>query len=203
MPYSPEHKAETRARIVTSARKLFNRRGFTEVSIDEIMGVAGLTRGGFYNHFATKDELYAEAIVQALQCEKTGPDGKTFDFAKPPGEIAQEIIAAYLSDQHFQDIEESCSLIALPSDTARSGEPVKQAYQHVLKAMIALFQASQGDHPRARQCAVAIATLCVGGMVLARAVDDAVLSDEIREAAMGTALETGGWDVKASAAAAE
>ncbi len=52
MPYAATHKAETRARIVQSARRLFNRHGFTEVSIDEIMSAAGLTRGGFYNHFA-------------------------------------------------------------------------------------------------------------------------------------------------------
>lgn len=203
MPYSPEHKAETRARIVSSARKLFNRRGFTEVSIDEIMSAAGLTRGGFYNHFATKDELYAEAIFQTLQCGKTGPDGKIIDFSKPPWQIAQQIIGVYLSDQHFQDIEDSCALVALPSDTARSGAPVKQAYRRVLETMISLFEASQGDHPLARQRAVSIATLCVGGMVLARAVDDTALGDEIRAIAMGKALETGGWDAAAPAVAAE
>ena len=203
MPYSPEHKAESRARIVASARKLFNRRGFTEVSIDEIMSAAGLTRGGFYNHFATKDKLYAEAISQTMQCEKTGADGKTLDFTMPPRQIAQQIIAVYLSDQHFHDIEDSCSLVALPSDTARGGAPVRKAYRQVLESMIGLFQASQGDHPLARQRAVTIATLCVGGMVLARAVDDTALADEIRDVAMGKALETGGWDVKAPAAAAE
>ena len=63
MPYTPEHKAETRKKVVSSARRLFNKRGFTEVSIDEIMGDVGLTRGGFYNHFDTKDELCAEVIL--------------------------------------------------------------------------------------------------------------------------------------------
>ena len=71
MPYSANHKAETRARIVESARALFNRHGFTEVSIDEIMASAGLTRGGFYNHFKTKDELYAEAVTQILECNQS------------------------------------------------------------------------------------------------------------------------------------
>ena len=62
MPYTAEHKQQTRERIVESARRLFNRRGFDEVSIDQIMSQAGLTRGGFYNHFQTKEELYCEAL---------------------------------------------------------------------------------------------------------------------------------------------
>ena len=71
MPYSPEHKRETRERILKSARHLFNRKGFAEVTIDEIMAEAGLTRGGFYNHFDTKERLYAEAISQFI-CD--GPE---------------------------------------------------------------------------------------------------------------------------------
>ena len=61
MPYSPAHKQNTRTRIVQAARKLFNLRGFAAVSIDEIMGEAGLTHGGFYKHFARKEDLYQEA----------------------------------------------------------------------------------------------------------------------------------------------
>ena len=70
MPYTKEHKQRTREKIVDSARRLFNRHGFTGVSIDEIMADAGLTRGGFYNHFSTKEELYAEVVQQVLSCAK-------------------------------------------------------------------------------------------------------------------------------------
>ena len=63
MPYPPEHKQAIRERIVTCARRLFNQRGFTEVSIDQIMADAGLTRGGFYNHFKAKEDLYAETLA--------------------------------------------------------------------------------------------------------------------------------------------
>jgi AcrR family transcriptional regulator len=66
MPYTKEHKEKTRARIVDSARRLFNRHGFTGVSIGHIMVEAGLTRGGFYNHFGTKEKLYAAVVVQVL-----------------------------------------------------------------------------------------------------------------------------------------
>jgi TetR/AcrR family transcriptional regulator, transcriptional repressor for nem operon len=66
MPYSPKHKLDTREKILESARRLFNRKGFSEVSIDEVMENAGLTRGGFYRHFRDKDELYAEAPLVPL-----------------------------------------------------------------------------------------------------------------------------------------
>ena len=69
MPYTQEHKSRTRARIVESARLLFNRHGFSGVSIDDIMAEAGLTRGGFYNHFSAKDELYAEVVAGVLACD--------------------------------------------------------------------------------------------------------------------------------------
>lgn len=204
MPYTAEHKAETRKRIVASARRLFNKRGFTEVSIDEIMGHAGLTRGGFYNHFATKDELYAEAVRQILTCNGTAEfDGKKIDFNGEPTRLARQIIAAYLSDRHFSDIDSSCPLIALPSDVARGGDTVKQAYRQVLNAMVDLFQASQGDRVDARKRAISMATLCIGGMVLARAVDDEGFGDEIRSVAMASALEAGGWRIDRPAAAAE
>src|SRR5213075_1802002 len=70
MPYSPEHKRDTREKILESARRLFNRKGYAGVSIEEIMSDAGLTHGGFYRHFGGKDELYAAAVRQFL-CNKT------------------------------------------------------------------------------------------------------------------------------------
>src|SRR5262245_32812974 len=70
MPYSPNHKRNTREKILESARRLFNRNGFSGVSIEEIMSDAGLTHGGFYRHFTGKDELYAAAVQQFL-CKKT------------------------------------------------------------------------------------------------------------------------------------
>jgi AcrR family transcriptional regulator len=66
LPYVPEHKAETRIRILESARRLFNRNGLSAISIDEIMAGAGLTRGGFYSYFDSKEELVAEAITHFI-----------------------------------------------------------------------------------------------------------------------------------------
>lgn len=73
MPYSPEHKCETRQKILESARRLFNKKGFSEVSINEVMENAGLTHGGFYRHFRDKAELYAEAVRWFLCPEAPKP----------------------------------------------------------------------------------------------------------------------------------
>lgn len=192
MPHPPEQKDESRQRIVKSARKLFNRRGFAEVTIEEIMGEAGLTRGGFYNHFAAKEDLYAEAV---LQFGRNDPPEHWqtcgFDFAARGPALAREIVNAYLSQEHFEDRDGSCPMVGLPSDTARSGKVVRAAYQQILEMMVGAFETTlpaAEESPRER--ALALAAMCVGGMVLARAVDDRKLSDELREAVRRQALAT-------------
>lgn len=196
MPYTAEHKAETRERIVQSARRLFNRHGFSEVSIDDIMAGAGLTRGGFYNHFKTKDALYAEAVTMVMNCNPSEAwDDIDIDFNAPGAELACRIVDGYLSRQHFEDIDAQCPLIALPSDVARGGEAVKAAFRQVFESMVTVFAAGlEGSGDAARRRAMGIATLCVGGMVLARAVDDDGLADEIRKSAHALAFEVSGWD---------
>ena len=198
MPYAPHHKQQTRERIVRSARRLFNRRGFTEVSIDEVMAEVGLTRGGFYSHFRTKEELYAEAITFILVDHPAQNwEGVEFDVNGPA--LARTIVNAYLSDQHFEDVSQSCPLIALPSDVARAGDKVKAAYRQVLESMVGIFAARLAQDGNgheaalARQRALSVAALCIGGMVLARGIDDAAFGREIREAARMLALEAGGW----------
>ena len=101
MPYPSGHRAETKRKIIQSARKLFNRHGFDRVSLDQIMSGAGLTRGGFYSYFDSKSDLYAEV----LGCFFTDPDwkgrweGVHVDLASP--DAGPQIVRAYLSRQHF------------------------------------------------------------------------------------------------------
>jgi TetR/AcrR family transcriptional repressor of nem operon len=192
MPYTAEHKQKTRARIVESARELFNRRGFTEVSIDEIMQHAGLTRGGFYNHFQTKEELFAEAIAayQNFNPMQRWPE-MMLGAANCQGNQARIMVNAYLSDAHLDDIDGQCPMIALPSDAARAGPRVKEAYCNLLERMVGVL--AQGiaapDGVDRRQRGVAVAALCVGAMVLSRTVDDDAFREEIRAAARAVALE--------------
>jgi TetR/AcrR family transcriptional regulator, transcriptional repressor for nem operon len=192
--YPPNHGDETKARIVSSARKLFNRFGFDAVSIEQIMANANLTVGGFYRHFASKSDLYAEV----LQCFFTDPgwsdswEGVHIDMRA--ADIGRQIIRAYLSPQHLKEIENACPMVALPSDVARSGESAKRAYEAVFKAMVAILEqgacgAAKGD----RSIALAITALCVGGMVTARAIEDRQLADELLGSARAVALTLGGW----------
>ena len=203
MPYRPEHKARTREKIVISARRLFNRRGFAAVSIDEIMAGAGLTRGGFYAHFASKGELYAEAI-RAIYTDHPGVGWDGFDFSREGAALARMVVTSYLSDDHFNEVDRSCPLIALPGDVARSDDAVKAAYAEVFNAMVKVFEEGLNGDDRGRHGrALAIGALCVGGMVLARAVDDAALGEAVRGACRTLALEAGGWrDAEAGRAAA-
>jgi TetR/AcrR family transcriptional repressor of nem operon len=190
MPYTPEHKAKTRERIVESASRLFNLRGFEGVSIDEIMAEAGLTRGGFYNHFSAKEDLYAEVVTRALK--ERHPDCEAALGARPNVNPAHAFIRAYLSREQQERREGSCPLVALPSDVARGGDSVRHAYRQLLEYMIANLE-SGISVPEARRRALALAALCIGGMVVARAVDDPDLAHEIRRSARELALSLTGW----------
>jgi TetR/AcrR family transcriptional regulator, transcriptional repressor for nem operon len=191
MPYPAGHREQVRKKIVESARRLFNRSGFESVSVDSIMAHAGLTRGGFYSYFESKSDLYAEV----LGCFFTDPNWKNrwegvhVDLASP--DAGPQIVRAYLSRQHFNDVENSCPMVALPSDVARSDEKVKTAFETVFKAMVTLLGREVKD--RSQDTAMAIAALCIGGMVVARSMNDRDLSDRLREAATCVALDLGGW----------
>jgi AcrR family transcriptional regulator len=197
MPYSAGHRAEVRKNIVQSARRLFNRHGFENVSLSQIMAGAGLTHGGFYSYFKSKSDLYAEV----LGCFLTDPEWKScwegvhVDLSST--DVGPQVVRAYLSRQHFEDVENSCPMVALPGDVARCGKSAKRAFENVLRAMVDVLERSLSARERRRHTrARAIAALCVGGMVLARSMDDHTLADELRDACMGVALKLGGWDNK-------
>ena len=196
MPYTAKHKQDTRRRILESARRLFNSKGFAEVSIGEIMAKAGLTHGGFYRHFNDKSELYAEA-VQWFLCEAAPKPWQRQRRGAARKSRAQRIVDAYFSLDHFDDRESCCPLIGLPSDVARSGDAVKAAYQDVLQKLLGLLQADLAGSG-ARERALSLVALCVGGMVVARSVEDPALAHDLRRAAYRraqTVLEAAHADV--------
>jgi TetR/AcrR family transcriptional repressor of nem operon len=193
MPYPPGHHAETKAKIVESARRLFNRHGFDNVSLQQIMSGADLTHGGFYTYFESKSDLYAEV----LGCFFTNPEWKNswegveVDLAS--ADVGPQVVRAYLSSQHFENVENCCPMVALPTDVARSGDSAKRAFETVFEAMVDVLERGSNEScNRAR--AHAIAALCVGGMVVARAMSNRALADELRDGCMAVALELGGWD---------
>jgi TetR/AcrR family transcriptional repressor of nem operon len=112
MPYPANHRAEKKRAIIDSARKLFNRSGFDNVALQEIMAGAGLTHGGFYTYFKSKSDLCAEV----LGCFFTDPNWKScwegvkVDLSST--DVGSQVVRAYLSRQHFEDIENSHPMVA-------------------------------------------------------------------------------------------
>ena len=192
MSYTTEHKQKTRQRIVDCARELFNRRGFSDVSIDEIMQHAGLTRGGFYNHFKAKEELYAEAVAAYLHFDPSQRwSGIQFDPHAKGTACAQQMVNIYLSTAHLEDVEGHCPLVALPADAARAGPQVRMMYCKLVEHMAGMMASGLDgfETEEARKRGLAITALCVGGMVLARTIDDPAFVEEVRLAARDMALQ--------------
>jgi len=194
MPYPDGHRAAVKKNIIDSARKLFNRHGFENVSLHQIMAGVGLTHGGFYSYFKSKSDLY----VEVLGCFFTDPDWKNcwegvhVDLSST--DVGAQVVRAYLSRQHYEDVENSCPMVALPTDVARSGASARRAFETVFKAMVSVLERSlteKGRHRRAT--AQGIAALSIGGMIVARTMVDRALADELRVACMAVALNLGGW----------
>jgi TetR/AcrR family transcriptional repressor of nem operon len=194
MPYPTGHRAAMKKAIIDSARRLFNRHGFDNVSLQQIMAGAGLTHGGFYSYFKSKSDLYAEV----LGCFFTDPEwenrweGVHVDLSST--DVGAQVVRAYLSREHYEDVENSCPMTALPTDVARSGTKAKRAFETVFEAMVSVLERSlAGKAPRRRATAHAIAALSIGGMVVARAIVDRSLADKLRADCMGIAVALGGW----------
>ena len=190
MPYPAGYRQATRKRIVDSARKQFNLHGFENVSVKQIMAGAGMTHGPFYGYFKNKSALYSEVLGCFLTDPNWAPrwEGITVDLSA--NDAGAQIIRAYLSRQHFDDVENSCPMVALPTDVRRSSPAVKTAFESVFLAMVAQLERSVSGHARARrEKAQGIAALCVGGLILSRALRDVSLADQLRQACMAVALE--------------
>jgi AcrR family transcriptional regulator len=182
-------------KIVDSARRLFNRQGFENVSLQQIMAGAGLTHGGFYSYFKSKSDLYAEV----LGCFFTDPDWKNcwegvhVDLSST--DVGPQVVRAYLSRQHYDDVENSCPMVALPTDVARSGASARRAFETVFRAMVSVLERSLREKNRRRRTrAQAIAAMCIGGMIVARTMVDRDVADELREGCRSMAYELGGWN---------
>src|SRR5258708_5256526 len=203
MPYPDGHRSIVRKKIIDSARRLFNLHGFENAALTKIMAGAGLTHGGFYSYFDSKSDLYAEV----LGCFFTDPDWKNcwegvhVDLSST--DVGPQIVRAYLSRAHFEDVENSCPMVALPTDVARSGAPARRAFQTVFRAMVSVLERSlNATHQTIRDrrtLAQSIAALSIGGMIIARTIEDRILADQLLTACTNVALDIGGWSGKRKA----
>jgi TetR/AcrR family transcriptional repressor of nem operon len=180
MRRSREDTIETRARIVAVASRLFRARGIQATSVADVMAAAGLTVGGFYRHFDSKEGLVAEAIEAASR--QTTADHLT----RPErGEVdLLPLLDRYLSDAHRRHPERGCPVAALCSEVAHEGPKTKQAFTRALERLLATVDAAMGRGSRARRREVLFAACAaVGAVVLARATHDERLARDLLSAA--------------------
>ena len=181
MKVTREQAEHNRQRIVETAARLFREKGFDGVSVAQLMEEAGLTHGGFYGHFSSKEELMAEACVKAFHdtnkrwCEMRD---------RAPDQALAAIASLYVSPDHRDNPGDGCVLPTLGVDATRQGPPVRSAVTGAAKCLISLLaEVGPGSTAAARrEQALAHCAAMVGAVVLARTVNDAALSDDLLEA---------------------
>ena len=178
-------KEETRERILRAAARAIRKHGYEGVGVADVMKEAGLTHGGFYAHFESRDALLAAAADQA-GAESIENLTRGIAAAKPGQELLA-LIDTYLSDRHVAAPEQGwgCAIAAAGSEVPRQQAEVRRVANRRIKDLIGLIERQFPEWGRgaAHDKAMGIAATVVGAMVLARAVDDAQLSNRIRKAA--------------------
>lgn len=174
MRTTPERKAETRERILGAALTLFRAHGVDAVGVDAIMHHAGLTHGGFYAYFASKEALVAEAATSALA--RSADKWEQLVSAADPHDALAGIVGAYLDPAHAATTNRGCVLTTIGPEVARRPGARPAMTTSIRRMIDALARCVPG---RNRQRALRALTSMVGAVVLARLVDDPALADEL------------------------
>jgi TetR/AcrR family transcriptional regulator, transcriptional repressor for nem operon len=176
MRYGAGHKEQTRGKILRAAGKVFRREGYHAAGVDKVMEEAGLTAGGFYAHFKSKEALLAETLAPAAS--DAGVQRDT-DLEGLTGRAwVEAFVERYLSPSHLLRVEDGCPLPALVSEVARTGHPVKASFEAIIRGFAARLQGQAGEG-LTEDRALAIVALCVGGLGVARSVHDEALAARI------------------------
>lgn len=194
MGYPPEHREATRARIIESAGEHFRRKGYDGARIDEIMASAGLTRGGFYLHFGSKQDLFAATMGQELEFARRLRDAADLEGndGKPGSRIAIEY---YLNPKNRNKIARGCTIVSNAADLARAKPAARRAFSSGFDELVDEFEAiaargvsTKKAKAEARERALAAVSTCVGAVILARALDGESRVNDVLEASRRTAL---------------
>lgn len=176
--YGRDHRSQTRERILRAAGRLFRTHGYNGVGIETIMQEAGLTRGGFYHHFGSKQELFAEVLrwdrdfVDRLQARDE------HDLFAGALKVAWD----YLEPRHRDKVGPGCPLTTLTPDAVRVGDEAAEAFTDTVQALVREFERGLPDAERDDDRALVAVALCVGGLLLARGADGTRLADRISRA---------------------
>ena len=189
MRYSREHKLETHARIVKKASVRIREKGAHGIGVADLMKDAGLTHGGFYAHFDSREALVIEAFAYAM--DRSTERWRKLAETIPPEKRMATIVETYLTPLHRDDPGHGCAVTALGAEIARESPKTRKAFAAKLEQMVDMLAEQIPDVPRkaARKQALATLSTMVGTLVLARIAGSGELSDEILSAGRDAALD--------------
>jgi len=188
MRYSKEHKLETHARIVRKASVRLREKGAHGVGVAELMKDAGLTHGGFYAHFASREQLVIEAFAFAM--DRSIERWRKLAAETPPAERVAVIVTSYLSPAHRDDPGRGCAVPALGAEIARESPKTRKVFAAKMEAMIETIASEFVDAPpkAARKRAMATLATMMGSLLMARVAGSGELSDAILQSGRDAAL---------------
>jgi TetR/AcrR family transcriptional regulator, transcriptional repressor for nem operon len=180
MRKSREEAAQTRVRIVETASQQFRSKGLDGTGVSDLMSAAGLTHGGFYRHFESKDALISEACTRAIQ-DIGAVVGQSAALEAGQPINVKKAIQSYLSPAHLHNVAQGCPFAALGSDLARGSEPVRNSATEGFKAVVTAM-AEEGVRRGEKDAwtnALGVATSLIGALSMARMVNDPDLAERI------------------------
>ena len=188
MRYSKEHKQETHDRIVKKASVRLREKGAHGIGVADLMKEAGLTHGGFYAHFDSRDALVIEAFNYAM--ERSTERWRKLAEGIPPDKRFASIVEAYLTPLHRDDPGHGCAITSLGAEIARESPRTCKAFAAKIEDMIDMMSDHLPDVPRktARKHAIAALATMMGTLVLSRIAGSGEFSDEVLAAGRETVL---------------
>lgn len=175
-------KAVTHERIVQAAARRIRRDGYANTSVADVMKDAGLTHGGFYAHFASREAMLAEALdYAAAEAVRSLVGSASVRASSENADYLETLVDSYLSDRHLESKDLGCTIAALGSETRRQSPEIRAVATKHIKEMVAAVGKATPE-------ALATISTLVGALVIARIVDEPQLKDEVRIAAKAAVL---------------
>jgi TetR/AcrR family transcriptional repressor of nem operon len=198
MRYSREHKLETHARIVKKASVRLREKGAHGIGVADLMKEAGLTHGGFYAHFDSREALVIEAFAYAM--DRSREYWRKLAEQTPPDKRVAAIVDSYVTKLHRDDPGHGCAIPALGAEIARESPKTRKAFAAKLDQMIEMIAAQVPVMPRkaARKRALGTLATMMGTVVLARIAGNGDFSDEILGAGRAAVLDRAGAPKRAA-----
>jgi TetR/AcrR family transcriptional regulator, transcriptional repressor for nem operon len=187
--YAADRKEKTRAKILRAAGRVFRREGYRAAGVDTVMAEAGLTAGGFYAHFESKQALLAEALAHAAR--EVGGRAPAATDGLSGREWVRTFLMRYLSLDHCREVEQGCPLAALVSEVARADESVKRSFEAIVRELVndVASHAPGQDSSRRDARVLAALAMCLGGLGLARSIRDEAFAQKILSSCREFAVE--------------